>query len=110
MRKRTNFRRIHPGRSARIALVALLAAVLLAGPAGADGLWPKVFDVCVLRTTGVLQTGVGALFFLPTAFFTGAIPAIFARPEEGKANVDEAWDVFVYDPYERAILRPLGAF
>jgi len=90
--------------------MALLVALLLAAPAGAAGFWPKVFDVCILRTTGVLQTGVGAIFFLPTALVTGVTPAMFGRPEEGKANVDEAWDVFVYDPYERAILRPLGAF
>jgi hypothetical protein len=90
--------------------MAFIAALLLAAPAGATDFWPKVFDVCILRTTGVLQTGVGAIFFLPTALVTGVTPAMFGRSEEGKANVDEAWNVFVYDPYERAILRPLGAF
>jgi hypothetical protein len=82
----------------------------MAAPAAADGWWPKTFDAIVLRPTGVLQTGIGALFFLPTSLFCGLTPAIFGRQQEAKANVDEAWDVLVYDPYERAILRPLGAF
>jgi hypothetical protein len=90
--------------------VALLAALLLAAPATAKDWWPKTFDAIVLRPTGVLQIGVGALFFLPASLFCGITPAISGRADEARANVDEAWDVFVYDPYERTILRPLGAF
>lgn len=111
MHERTNLERARPGRRARIALIAVLAALLVAAPAAAgSNWWPKTFDAIVLRPTGVLQTGIGALFFLPTSLFCGITPTIFGRPQEGKANIDEAWDVLVYDPYERAILRPLGAF
>lgn len=126
MYDRTNSRRTCGWtlRSGRAALAALAALCLLAAPAQAEDrfedLGPNSFDVLVLRPFTLLQVGVGAILFLPTAALTAGLGYVVTVPYTGfdfaqagvtaKGNFDEAVDVFVREPYERAVTRPLGAW
>jgi hypothetical protein len=104
-------------RCRRAALAALAALCLLAAPAQAEDrfedLGPKTFDVLVLRPLTLLQVAAGAALFVPA----GGLSAMFgylispsSSSTTAKTNFDDAFDVFVREPYERAIPRPLGAW
>jgi hypothetical protein len=111
-------------RSRRAALAALAALCLLAAPVQAEGrfdeLGPNTFDVVVLRPLTLLQVATGAALFVPagglSAMFGYLTMAPYSSFDFGqaqvtaKSNFDDAFDVFVREPYERAIPRPLGAW
>ena len=100
-------------RSGRAALAILFVSLLLAAPVQAEGrfenLGPSTFDVAILRPLTALQVVVGVILFIPTSALTSLPMLPFSR-DVAKANVDEAFDIFVREPYERTALRPLGAW
>ena len=104
-------------RSRRAALAALTALCLLAAPAQAQGraddIGPNIFDVAVLRPLTLLQVAAGFALFLPAGALSASLGYLISPSDSAttaKSNFDEAWDVFVLEPYERAIIRPLGAW
>jgi len=104
-------------RSRRAALAALTALCLLAAPAQAEGdfdeLGPNVFDVAVLRPLTLLQVVAGFALFLPAGGLSASLGYLVSPDSSAttaETNFDDAWDVFVLEPYERAITRPLGAW
>ena len=111
-------------RGRRAALVALTALCLLAAPAQAEGGFSEygqnTFDVAVLRTLTLLQVAVGGVLFVPAGGLSAMFGYLVMAPYSGfdfeqaqitaKSNFDDALDVFVLEPYERAITRPLGAW
>lgn len=103
--------RIGSPRSRRLLLTALAAIFLLAAPAqAASNAGPATFDAVILRPLNFLQMVTGAVLFIPVALFTSIVPACTGNVDEGKANVDEAFDIFVGEPVERTFLLPLGSF
>jgi hypothetical protein len=103
--------------SRRAALAALAALCLLAAPAQAEDrfedLGPKTFDAAVLRPLTLIQVAAGFVLFLPAGALSaslGYLASPSASATTAKTNFDDAWDVFVREPYERAIPRPLGAW
>lgn len=108
----------------RTALALLAACALLAAPVQAEdrfeNLGPLTFDVLVLRPLTAIQVAVGTILLVPTAVTTafptaflsgfGLYPYGVINPDTARGNVDEAFDIFVREPYERAVLRPLGAW
>ena len=111
-------------RSRRAALAVLAALCLLAAPAQAEDrfedLGPKTFDVAVLRPLTLLQVAAGAVLFVPAGGLSAMFGWLTMAPYSNfdfdqahitaKSNFDDAFDVFVREPYERAIVRPLGAW
>ena len=104
-------------RSRRAVLAALTALCLLAAPAQAEGrfdeIGPNTFDVAVLRPLTLLQVAAGFALFLPTGALSASLGYLISptgSATTAKSNFDDAWDVFVREPYERAIVRPLGAW
>jgi len=111
-------------RCRRAALAALAALCLLAAPAQAEDrfedLGPKTFDVLVLRPLTLIQVATGLVFLVPAGALSGMfghLTMLFHSGFDteqaritGKGNVDDAFDVFIREPYERAIPRPLGAW
>jgi hypothetical protein len=85
-------------------LAATASVCLLAAPAQAEGFTddfgPNLFDVAVLRPLTLLQ--------LSASF--GYLISPGSSSTVAKTNFGDAWDVFVLEPYERAIVRPLGAW
>jgi len=73
----------------------------------------ETFDAVVLRPLTLLQVAAGFALFLPAAALSASL-AYLISPSSSAAtaqtNFDDAWDVFVLEPYERAIPRPLGAW
>jgi len=103
--------RTAPPRSRRLVLTALAAACLLAAPAqAASNAGPATFDAVILRPLNFLQTVVGSVLFIPVALFTSIAPVCSGHVDEGKTQIGEAWDIFVYEPAERTFLMPLGSF
>ncbi len=123
---RTNSRRLSDRtlRSRRAALAALAAICLLAAPAQAEGRFddfgPNAFDALVLRPLTLFQVAAGLVLFVPAGSLSASLGYLVAAPHSGfdwgqanttaKTNFDDSWDVFVREPYERAIVRPLGAW
>ena len=104
-------------RSRRAALAALTALCLLAAPAQAEGrfdeLGPNTFDVAVLRPLTLLQVAAGFALFLPAGALSASLGYLISPSDSAttaKSNFDDAWDVFVLEPAERAFVRPLGAW
>lgn len=111
-------------RSLRTALAALAAVCLLAAPAQAEGFsedfGPNLFDVAVLRPLTLFQVASGFALFIPAGALSGSLGWMSMAPYTGfdwgqanttaKTNFNDCWDVFVLEPYERAIVRPLGAW
>jgi hypothetical protein len=96
---------------------ALAALCLLTAPAQAEDryedLGPKTFDVLVLRSLTLIQVAAGFALFLPAGGVSASLGYLIS-PESSattaKTNFGDSWDVFVREPYERAIPRPLGAW
>jgi hypothetical protein len=123
---RTNSERIsyRIRRNLRTALAASAAACLLAAPAQAEGSFedfgPNLFDAAVLRPLTLLQVASGFALFIPAGALSGSLGWMSMAPYTGfdwgqanttaKTNFGDCWDVFVLEPYERAIVRPLGAW
>lgn len=104
-------------RSLRTALAALAAACLLAAPAQAEGFFedfgPNLFDVAVLRPLTLFQVASGLALFIPAGALSASLGYVISPDSSSgvaKTNFGDAWDVFVLEPYERAITRPLGAW
>jgi hypothetical protein len=104
-------------RNRRAALAALAAVCLLVAPAQAEDrfedLGPKTFDVAVLRPLILLQVAAGFALFLPAGALSASLGYVVAPDNSAttaKTNFDDSWDIFVREPYERAIPRPLGAW
>ncbi|MDH3518938.1 MAG: hypothetical protein OEM49_00650 [Myxococcales bacterium] len=96
-------------------VAAVAAALLLASPLHAEPIWQRVvaytLDGVFVRPLTVVQIAVGAVFFIPAAALSYPGPVIRSGSwNEGKTTVDEAWDVFVIEPVERAFGRPFGSF
>jgi len=116
---RTNSRRTS-GRTLRsrwVPLAALTALCLLAAPAQAEGRFDdfgdKAFDAVVLRPLTLLQVAAGAALFVPAGGLSASLGYLISPSSSAttaETNFDDAWDVFVLEPYERAITRPLGAW
>ena len=101
-------------RGAGILAIAVLSACLLhpAAVRAADGtdrtfgasvqrIANGTFDVLIVRPTSLAVLVVGVGLFVPAA--------IFSSPG-GKTSISEAWNFFVVNPAEYAIMRPLGDF
>ena len=104
-------------RSCRTALAATAALCLLAAPAQAEGFTddfgPNLFDVAVLRPLTLLQVATGFALFIPAGSLSASLGYLISPDSSStvaKTNFGDAWDVFVLEPYERAITRPLGAW
>jgi hypothetical protein len=98
-------------------LAALAAICLLAAPARVDARpanpWPTVFDVGWLRPLTFLQLAAGAVLFVPAGGLSASLGYLSSPTSSAtmaKNNFDEAFDIFVREPYERTFLRPLGAW
>ena len=104
-------------RSRRAALTVLAALCLVAAPAQAEDrfedLGPKTFDAVVLRPLTLLQVAAGFALFLPAGTLSASLGYLMSPSSSAataKTNFGDSWDVFVLEPYERAIPRPLGAW
>ncbi len=84
------------------AALALAVAPRAAGAVSAGEVADVAFDVVVLRPLNATAVVLGAVFFV------GSAP--FVAPFEGREGVETAWDIFVYAPWEYAVLRDLGEF
>ena len=102
-------------RQARKLTVALLAMLILAGPAHADaqgvftaeevrGALGTAFDLVVVRPLGLGRIVFGVVCFIPAAIFAGQ-----SSVGEDLA-VGEVWQTFVGDQIEATFMTPLGEF
>ena len=104
-------------RDLRAPLAVLAAVCLLAAPAQAEGRFdevgPKTFDVALLRPLTLLQVAAGFALFVPAGALSASLGYLISPSDSAtvaKSNFGEAWDVFVQEPYDRAIVRPIGAW